>query len=48
VSGYDDPASTVDVAVALAVSPDGQALFVTGRSYGTVIGLDHATVAYRT
>jgi len=42
-SRYDGPASSSDIPVALAVSPDGRTLFVTGSSES-----DYATVAYDT
>ena len=44
VARYDGPGHSTDEAWALAVSPDGSKVLVTGRSVGT--GLDYATVAY--
>jgi hypothetical protein len=43
---YDGPASRLDAATAVGVSPDGSVVFVTGRSRGTRNGYDYATVAY--
>src|SRR5437867_2920104 len=43
---YDGPANAADYAVALAVSPDGGRIYVTGESEGGVTSLDYATVAY--
>jgi DNA-binding beta-propeller fold protein YncE len=43
---YDGPASGNDDAYAVAVSPDGTKVFVTGESEGKTSGLDYATVAY--
>jgi WD40 repeat protein len=43
---YDGPASGNDEAYAVAVSPDGTKVFVTGESEGKTSGLDYATVAY--
>jgi hypothetical protein len=44
---YDGPGSSFDSAVALAIRPDGSAVFVTGSSPGSgTIGYDYATVAY--
>jgi WD40 repeat protein len=46
-SRYDGPTHDPDEAFALAPSPDGTKVFVTGRSFGTVgEGRDFATVAY--
>ena len=43
---YDGPTSSDDVARAIAVSPDGRRVFVTGYSGGNGTGPDYATVAY--
>ena len=43
---YNGPVSNVGMAVAVAVSPDGRTVFVTGRSQGTGSGYDFATIAY--
>jgi len=46
-SRYDAPAGGVgDQATAVAVSPNGRAVFVTGLSLGTTFRDDYATVAY--
>ena len=42
---YDAPAKADDYAYALAMSPLGSALFVTGESLGSP-SYDYATVAY--
>lgn len=43
---YDGPAKGADGAVAAAISPKSDRLFVTGHSQGTGAGPDYATVAY--
>ena len=47
VMRYNGPGSGDDIAFALAVSPTGTAVFVTGESVGTP-SVDYATVAYST
>jgi PQQ-like domain len=49
VSRYDDPDSGPDLVRALAVSPDGSRIYVTGESYQGAdppLTFDYATVAY--
>jgi WD40 repeat protein len=46
VSRYDGLAHSDDVARALAVSPDGSEVFVTGASLGSRSRFDYTTVAY--
>jgi DNA-binding beta-propeller fold protein YncE len=47
VGRYDGPTHDPDEAFALALSPDGTTVFVTGRSFGEIgEGRDFATVAY--
>jgi hypothetical protein len=43
---YNGPAGADDYAYALAVSPSGSAVFVTGESFGSTSSFDYATVAY--
>jgi DNA-binding beta-propeller fold protein YncE len=43
---YSGPGMQIDTALAIGVSPDGTAVFVTGESYGTGTGTDFATVSY--
>jgi WD40 repeat protein len=43
---YNDPANGFDDATALAVSPTGKTVFVTGESFGGSSGYDYVTVAY--
>jgi hypothetical protein len=45
---YNGPADANDDAIALGVSPDGSAVFVTGYSWGTTTYVDYATAAYDT
>jgi WD40 repeat protein len=46
VARYDGPAHDRDLASAIAVSPDGTRVFVTGGSYGAPSDSDFATLAY--
>jgi DNA-binding beta-propeller fold protein YncE len=48
LADYDGPANGYDAPTAIAASPDGSLVFVTGRSFGGVTGTDYATVAYST
>ena len=43
---YDGPGGATDFATALAVSPDGSSVFVTGQDYSYATGYDYGTVAY--
>jgi DNA-binding beta-propeller fold protein YncE len=43
---YNGPANGADAASAIAVSPDGTKLYVTGRSTGSTSDSDYATIAY--
>jgi WD40 repeat protein len=45
---YDGPANDYDYATALAISPDGARLFVTGTSTGSGTRRDYTTIAYDT
>ncbi len=48
VSRYNGPGNRTDIASAVAVSPDGGAVYVSGGSYGSrATGTGYATVAYR-
>jgi hypothetical protein len=46
ISRYDGPANSYDNSSAVAVSPDGTKVFVTGWSPGITTSYDYATVAY--
>ena len=48
VQRYDGPGNGSDAASAVAVSPGGRRVFVTGASRGNRLGPDYATVAYST
>jgi WD40 repeat protein len=43
---YNGPGNFIDRAVALAGSPDGSKVFVTGYSQGVALSMDYATLAY--
>src|SRR5205823_1245161 len=45
-SAYDGPSGGDDQAAAMAMSPDGSKVFVTGPSEGAANNYDYATVAY--
>jgi hypothetical protein len=47
VARYEGPGGGEDLARALAVSPDGGLVYVTGQSQGDGTGADYATVAYQ-
>ncbi|MHB1432531.1 MAG: beta-propeller fold lactonase family protein [Streptosporangiaceae bacterium] len=46
VSSYSGPFNGFNVATAIAASPDGKVVFVTGRSEGANNTSDYGTVAY--
>src|SRR5258708_39888795 len=46
LSRYNGPANGDHVATAVAVSPDGDTVFVTGLGQQTSSGWDYATIAY--
>src|SRR5215831_10481133 len=43
---YNGTGNNADIATAVAASPDGKTVYVTGQSYGTTLVVDYATVAY--
>jgi hypothetical protein len=45
-ASYIGPADGKDVATAIAMSPEGATVYVTGWSAGTGTALDYATIAY--
>lgn len=47
VKRYDGPGGRGDSPIALAVSPDGRQVFVTGESRAPMNRTDYATIAYR-
>ena len=46
VTRYNGPGNSADYPNAVAASPDGSAVFVSGQSVGSTTGWDYATVAY--
>lgn len=46
VARYDGPASSIDGAKSVSVSPDGSRVFVTGYSSGVGSSFDYGTLAY--
>lgn len=46
VARWDDGKHGNDVAVALAMAPDGSAVYVTGWAYGSSTDADIVTIAY--
>jgi hypothetical protein len=46
VKRYNDPRNGRDVALAVAASPQGRSVYVTGFSSGISSGPDYATIAY--
>src|SRR5258707_5820957 len=48
VQRYNGPGNYKDLPAAVAISPDGHTVFVTGRSAGVSLTADYATIAYDT
>jgi WD40 repeat protein len=46
VAGYDDPSNSDDSPLAIAASPDGSSVFVTGLSTGATTSWDLTTISY--